>query len=458
MLESQLQQLANIVLANQGKILGQPEDLETTNLVDIFNAGSYWSDPISKGWNDETLPTKKGDPGRPVIPISIGSVNFNKAICNFGASVNIMPKVIYDKIFNYPLLYTTMCLQLADQSLCYTKEILEDICVRVDNSYVPADFVVIETGCDEKSPIILGRPFLNIARAIMYANTAKICFNVKGKRETFFFKDRVLQLSKKKNNRRNKNKNRKPQQMESVRLITAIHREHDHQLKSPYLLKRDDTGVPTIECTINRSSFQKVVCDTGSGVNIMAKVTYEYLYGTMPLDPTYTQLQMADQSFRFVDRIAKNVPIQIDDHFIPTDFLVIDMGENEYDPPIILGRPFLSTTKAIIYIVTGEVHFQFPIEKVRRYFNNNYIVDEEPKKNRTRRRRRNRTQKNQIPKDGWADYQGEVSRYEDRYPEEKIYLEEEVVPPIKSESVTVENKEEKIVQSTLSSKSTSPTK
>jgi hypothetical protein len=100
---------------------------------------------------------------------------------------------------------------------------------------------------------------------------------------------------------------------------------------------------------------------------------------------------MADQSFRFVDEIAKNVPMQIDDHFFPTNFLVIDMGEDEYDPPIILGRPLLSTTRAIIYLATGEVHFQFPLEKVCRYFNNNYIVDEEPKKNRTRRRRRNRT-------------------------------------------------------------------
>jgi hypothetical protein len=110
MLESQLQHLVNIVPTNQGKILGQPEDLETVNLVDIFNAGSYWSDPISKGWNNKTLLIKKGDPGRPVIPISIGSMNFNEAICDFGASVNTMPKVIYDKMFNYLLLYTTMCL------------------------------------------------------------------------------------------------------------------------------------------------------------------------------------------------------------------------------------------------------------------------------------------------------------------------------------------------------------
>jgi hypothetical protein len=101
--------------------------------------------------------------------------------------------------------------------------------------------VVIETGSDERSPIILGRPFLNTAGAIMYANTTKICFNIKGKRETFFFKNRVLQFPahpqhpyepKKKNNRKNKNK--KPQQIESIRMISSVHREHDHQLKSPY--------------------------------------------------------------------------------------------------------------------------------------------------------------------------------------------------------------------------------
>jgi hypothetical protein len=85
-----------------------------------------------------------------------------------------------------------MCLQLADQSLCYTKEILEDICVRVGSSYVPSDFMVIETCGDEKSPIILGRLFLNTAGAIIYANATKIYFNIKGKRETFSFKNRVL--------------------------------------------------------------------------------------------------------------------------------------------------------------------------------------------------------------------------------------------------------------------------
>jgi hypothetical protein len=66
-----------------------------------------------------------------------------------------MPKVIYEKIHGDPMLYTTMCLQLADQSLYYPKGILEDVCVRVGHLYVPADFVVVEMGGDEKAPIIL---------------------------------------------------------------------------------------------------------------------------------------------------------------------------------------------------------------------------------------------------------------------------------------------------------------
>jgi hypothetical protein len=76
------------------------------------------------------------------------------------------------------------------------------------------------------------------------------------------------------------------------------------------------------------------------------------------------------------------------------------MGEDDYDPPIILGRPSLNTTKAIIYFGTAKVHFHFPSEKVRHYFNDNYMVYEDPKKNRTRRRNHTRNQKNHITKDG----------------------------------------------------------
>jgi len=109
MIESQLNQIAAPVLATNLGIPSQPEGLESANLVDMFDTGNYWSNPIAEVTTD-VLPVKRGDLGRPVIPISIGMVDFLEALCDFGSSVNIMPRVLYEKFFTYPLLETTMCL------------------------------------------------------------------------------------------------------------------------------------------------------------------------------------------------------------------------------------------------------------------------------------------------------------------------------------------------------------
>jgi hypothetical protein len=129
---------------------------------------------------------------------------------------------------------------------------------------------------------------LNTTRAIIYASTTKITFNIKSNREAFSFKNRALPFpaQKKTVNSRNKGK-KKAQKTETTRMVTAVHMEYDHLLKSLHLIKKDDPSVPTILCSINRCYFYNIVCDTGSDVNTMAKVTYEFLYGTMPMDPTY---------------------------------------------------------------------------------------------------------------------------------------------------------------------------
>jgi hypothetical protein len=98
------------------------------------------------------------------------------------------------------------------------------------------------------------------------------------------------------------------------------------------------------------------------------------------------------------------------------------------------------------YIGTGEVHFQFPSEKVHLHFNSNYIIEEDPKKNRSRIRRRTRHQKNKNVVDGWANYEGEVSRYKDWYPDEDIVKEEEPA------------EEEIVIPHTLPPKLPSPTR
>ena len=112
---------------------------------------------------------------------------------------------------------------------------------------------------------------------------------------------------------------------------------------------------------------------------------------------------MVDQSIRFPEGIAKDIMVRIQDHYAPTDFMVLDMGEEEDDTPIILGRPFLNTTNAIIYVESRQVNFQFPGEKVRCYFNS-YTTYEQPKKSRSRRRHWSRKQKNQSPSNEWEEY------------------------------------------------------
>ena len=62
---------------------------------------------------------------------------------------------------------------------------------------------------------------------------------------------------------------------------------------------------------------------------------------------------MVDQSIRFSEGIAKDIMVRIHDHYSPTDFMILDMGEEEDDTPIILGRPFLNTTNMIVYVGSG---------------------------------------------------------------------------------------------------------
>jgi hypothetical protein len=60
--------------------------------------------------------------------------------------------------------------------------------------------------------------------------------------------------------------------------------------------------------------------------------------------------------------IAEDVPVKVEHHFIPVDFVVLEMGERE-KPPLILGRPFLKTVGATIDVGKGEINFDINGEK-----------------------------------------------------------------------------------------------
>ena len=91
-----------------------------------------------------TSPIKKKDPGCCTIDCSIGSQNFENTLCDLGASISVMPKKIFDKLNYSTLKPTSMCLQLANQSVLYPAGIVENIPVKIQNFFIPVDFVVLD--------------------------------------------------------------------------------------------------------------------------------------------------------------------------------------------------------------------------------------------------------------------------------------------------------------------------
>jgi len=103
------------------------------------------------------LPEKKKDPGCPTIKCLIGIQIFDKALCDLGASVSVMPKAIFDQLNNSMLTPTLMQLQLADSLVRHLEEIPEDVPVRVRDCFVPVDFMVLNMGDQKETTLILER-------------------------------------------------------------------------------------------------------------------------------------------------------------------------------------------------------------------------------------------------------------------------------------------------------------
>jgi hypothetical protein len=79
----------------------------------------------------KTSPVTKKDPGCPMIDCSIETQNFENALCDLRASVSVMAKKVFDKLSYSTLTPTSMCLQLADQSVRYPAGITENILVKI---------------------------------------------------------------------------------------------------------------------------------------------------------------------------------------------------------------------------------------------------------------------------------------------------------------------------------------
>ncbi|XP_075097989.1 uncharacterized protein LOC142175302 [Nicotiana tabacum] len=152
------------------------QDLETIILTQTYSA------VVSRH-----IAEKLSDPGSFTIPCTIGSYAFSKALCDLGASINLIPLYIYKMLGIGRARPTSMLLQLADRMVKRPSGILDNVLVQVGKFVFPMDFVILDCKVDEEIPIILGRPFLATGRALidceteernMRLNNEEITFNV----------------------------------------------------------------------------------------------------------------------------------------------------------------------------------------------------------------------------------------------------------------------------------------
>ncbi|GKA32998.1 reverse transcriptase domain-containing protein [Tanacetum coccineum] len=131
------------------------------------------------------LPKKLGDPGKFLIPCDFPRMNECLALADLGASINLMPLSVWKKLSLPELTPTCMTLELADHSITHPISIAEDVFVKVGVFHFPADFVVVDFDADPRVPLILGRSFLKIGRALIDVYEGELTLRVGNKAITF---------------------------------------------------------------------------------------------------------------------------------------------------------------------------------------------------------------------------------------------------------------------------------
>ena len=126
----------------------------------------------------QPIAPKYEDPGSLTISIRIGDQVIDRCLLDLGVSVNLLPYFVYKQLGLGESQPTKLTLLLADRPVKVSKGIVEDVILKIDEFYFPVDLVVLDTepmmNPSNHSPIILGRPFLATADAVIrYRNGVK---------------------------------------------------------------------------------------------------------------------------------------------------------------------------------------------------------------------------------------------------------------------------------------------
>nr|GEV77650.1 reverse transcriptase domain-containing protein [Tanacetum cinerariifolium] len=126
--------------------------------------------------------------------------------------------------------------------------------------------------------------------------------------------------------------------------------------------KLRDPGSFLIPCNFNKTFSCNALADLGASINLIPYSLYAKL-SLKTLKPTKMSIRLADRSFQYPIGIAENMLVEVGKFTFPTDFIILEM-EKDSKVPLILGRPFLHTTDAVIRVKKKQLNLGVGTERM----------------------------------------------------------------------------------------------
>ncbi|GJV56503.1 reverse transcriptase domain-containing protein [Tanacetum coccineum] len=159
----------NITLADALILIPKYQKMRKSPLSNKEKLIELANTPVSENCSAvilKKLPKKLGDPEKFLILCCFNELKC-KALADLGASINLMRLSVWKELGLPELISTRMTLELANSDICTPKRIARDVFVPIGKFTFPANFVIVDYESDSRVPLILGRPFLRTARALI---------------------------------------------------------------------------------------------------------------------------------------------------------------------------------------------------------------------------------------------------------------------------------------------------
>jgi hypothetical protein len=113
---------------------------------------------ISSDANLNKLQNRLSGPALPIVPCILEPFKVHHTLCDWGASMNILPKMVYDFLAEDPFVPTPHQVRLADSAIMQPYKIAKDVLIEFQDSSTLVDFMVMDMDPHQKTSIILGKP------------------------------------------------------------------------------------------------------------------------------------------------------------------------------------------------------------------------------------------------------------------------------------------------------------